>query len=153
MFLEVDQRISCRDLEFAHTTWRSSQQSFVGLYPRLLTLQPGNGKAMSYSVSGPFWVWWYRAYSFMLPYGVIINRNMLWKVVILSMFLLLFVPYILLFLNARLLLLFFAFRMDKKTWIPMKRISDQYLISILNVFRLLCLCILPWLSLHHTVSV
>jgi hypothetical protein len=106
MFLDTDVSISCEDLAFALSVWRSANGnrysssptgSVVGLFPRLhrevasppvsppAEANPPKDKETvvsgdTYELLGPLSVWWNQAYSLVLPAGSIIHKKFMWHV-------------------------------------------------------------------------
>jgi hypothetical protein len=99
MFLDTDVLVSCDDLAFAHTVWRSANGnrhsvspsgSVTGFFPRLHRPIAGTAEASAdagataqpakYELLGPLSVWWNKAYSLMLPAGAIVHKKFMWHV-------------------------------------------------------------------------
>ena len=83
LLLDVGIRVSCTDIAFAHSVWRSSKTALIGFFPRLhaAPLSDSSGveaaQFQSYSYFGRFHVWWNSLYSIMLPAGVFADTKML----------------------------------------------------------------------------
>jgi len=86
LLLDVGVKLSCADLTFAHSVWRSGKKSLVGFFPRLHaapeTVPPDQRShtdlsASGYSYYGRYHVWWNSLYSIMLPAGVFADTRML----------------------------------------------------------------------------
>jgi len=86
LLLDVSMKLSCTDLTFAHSVWRSGKKSLVGFFPRLHAAPeevPATHRshdelgAYGYSYYGKYHVWWNSIYSIMLPAGVFADTRML----------------------------------------------------------------------------
>jgi predicted glycosyltransferase involved in capsule biosynthesis len=66
LFLDADVLISCDDLKFMHSVWKSSQISAIGLFPRLV-----NEKQQTLSKTN---VIWQREYNLLLSSGIMVHR-------------------------------------------------------------------------------
>ena len=64
LLLDADVLVSCADLAFAHSVWRSGQNALVGFFPRLH--QSVNQKGTEFKYYGWSHVWWNQVYVLML---------------------------------------------------------------------------------------
>lgn len=71
MFLDSDMFVSCQDLAFTQTVWRSGSDAVVGYFPRL------HRRILEWEVLEWHSVWWNKAYSIMLTSGVIFHKKYL----------------------------------------------------------------------------
>jgi hypothetical protein len=95
LLLDVSARVSCKDLQFAHSVWRSGKSALVGFFPRLhappaitttttTTTTSENAPAPApavavggYTFYGKYHVWWNSVYSIMLPAGAFADTQLL----------------------------------------------------------------------------
>jgi hypothetical protein len=77
MLLDADVFVSCEDLAFTQTVWRSGSDAVVGYFPRL------HRRILEWEVLEWHSVWWNKAYSIMLTSGAIIHKKYL-KVLLLK---------------------------------------------------------------------
>lgn len=86
LLLDVGIKLSCKDLTFAHSVWRSGKKSLVGFFPRLHAapeavasdqLSHKKIEAYGHTYYGRYHVWWNSLYSIMLPAGVFADTRML----------------------------------------------------------------------------
>jgi hypothetical protein len=78
--LDADILVSCEDLSFAQSVWRSSTVTSVGYYPRLLTPASQNNvnsNLIKYTYTSASTVFWKQSYSMLLGSAILVKKSIL----------------------------------------------------------------------------
>lgn len=78
LLLDADVFITCDDVEYTHSVWRSASTSMVGVFPRIHTKTTTGASSAVYAYYDWPFVWWNSKYSLVHSAGAEIHRD-IWQ--------------------------------------------------------------------------